>query len=326
MDYRERNKWYITASKLKLFLDSPLLYKAIYIDEVDTSNIKDVPALEIWAMVDKYILTPDEFKKEYAFQVWWLKDELINYCNEKWIQLTGKEKVDDLKTLIYWDKKVLTQSQEDVVLWIASELTSQPLFDWKWNYECQKELYGEWNWIKIKWTLDRFAYTDWVAFIRDLKTTSQMYYNAYSDNTQFYNDLATRDPFHYKLQMALYVWLVKQNYPDVKHIDVVIDAVWTSDPYFYQWIKMNVNELEDVWELQIIPLLQDLYNLDQWIVQWYMPSVATNRNKLSGNRYYKLWTEDCIQTEWEYIWWPQEVKNDIPKPDETPDDFDWDSI
>jgi hypothetical protein len=52
-----------------------------------------------------------------------------------------------------------------------------------------------------------------------------MYYNNYAGNTQFYADLATRDTFHYKLQMALYVRLVKQNYPDVKKIDVIIDAV-----------------------------------------------------------------------------------------------------
>jgi hypothetical protein len=52
-----------------------------------------------------------------------------------------------------------------------------------------------------------------------------MYYNAYHDNTQFYADLSTRDSYHYKLQMALYVWLVKQNYPDVKDITVIIDAV-----------------------------------------------------------------------------------------------------
>lgn len=329
MDYIERNEWFITASKLKLFLDSPLLYKAIYVDKVDTSMIKQSPALELGDMVDKYVLTPDKFKEEFCFAIWWLKADLVKHCEERWIELTGKEKVEDLKALIYWDKKVLTQAQEDTVLWIVSELSSQPLFEWWWDYyEAQKELTADYNWMKLKGTLDRFHYDKEKkeAIIRDLKTTSQMYYNAYNDNTQFYVDLSTRDPFHYKLQMALYVWLVKQNYPNVKHIDVVIDAVWTSDPYFYQWIKMNVNELEDVWKLQIIPLLQDLYNLDQWIVQWYMPSVATNRNKLSGNRYYKLWTEDCIQTEWEYVWWPQEVKNDIPKPDETPDDFDWDSI
>jgi len=47
MDYREANRGYITPSKLKLFIDSPLLYKAIYVDEVDISMLKKSPALEL---------------------------------------------------------------------------------------------------------------------------------------------------------------------------------------------------------------------------------------------------------------------------------------
>lgn len=326
MDYREKNKWFITASKLKLFLDSPLLYKAIYVDEVDISNLKPVSALEIWSMVDKYVLTPEEFHKEYVFPIWGLKADLIKYCQEHWIELTGNEKVDDLKALIYWDKKILTQAQEDVVIGIASELMTQPLFDWKWDYVAQKELTAEYLWLKIKWTLDRFNWDEAnkKAVIRDLKTTSQMYYNAYNDNTQFFADLSTRDPFHYKLQMAMYVWLVKQNYPDVKDIIVIIDAVWTTDPYFYQWIKMDISELEMVWDTVVVPLLEVLNSLNQKPDQWII-SHEVNRNKLCWNRYYKLGTEDCIQKEFEFIWAKQEVI-DIPKPDETQEEFDRDSL
>ena len=323
MDYRERNKWFITASKLKLFLDSPLLYKAIYVDEVDTSMIKDVAALELWDMVDKYVLTPEIFKQEYVFPVWGLKADLVAYCEKRGIELTGKEKVEDLKAAIYWDKKVLTQAQEDTVLGIASELSSQPLFEWWWDYyEAQKELTADYGRLKLKWTLDRFHYDEEKkeAIIRDLKTTSQMYYNAYNDNTQFFLDLSTRDPFHYKLQMAMYVWLVKQNYPEVENIKVIIDAVWTTDPYFYQWIVFDTKELELIWKTQIVQLLA---NLD-WLEAGLIPQPELNRNKLCGNRYYKLGTEDCIQYTFDYLW-PKIVDN-IPKPDEMPDDFDRDSL
>ena len=324
MDYRERNKWFITASKLKLFLDSPLLYKAIYVDEVDTSMIKDVAALELWDMVDKYVLTPEIFKQEYVFPVWGLKADLVAYCEKRWIELTGKEKVEDLKAAIYWDKKVLTQAQEDTVLGIASELSSQPLFEWWWDYyEAQKELTADYGRLKLKWTLDRFHYDEEKkeAIIRDLKTTSQMYYNAYNDNTQFFSDLSTRDPFHYKLQMAMYVWLVKKNYPEVENIRVIIDAVWTTDPYFYQWIALDVKELELIWETQIVELLA---NID-WLEAGLIPDPDLNRNKLCGNRYYKLGTEDCIQYTFDYLWPKQEVI-EIPKPDETPEDFDRNSL
>lgn len=306
MDYIEANKWYITASKLKLFLDSPLLYKAVYIDEVDLSNVKKSQALEIWSMVDKFLLTPTEFDEMYTFPKASLKADLIAYCEEHWIALTWKEKVEELKALVYWDKKVLTEAQEAVVTWIAEEVMRQPLWDVDTPYEKQKELFWEYDWLKIKWTLDRFVVNWDKATIRDLKTTSSMYYNWYHNNTQFFAELSTRDPYHYKLQMALYVWLVKQNYPDVKHIDVIIDAVWTTDPYFYQAIKMDTNELEDMWDTLLVPLLNSVKMMDLWM----LPVVeVSSRNKLCSNWYYKLWTDDCIQKDYEYIT-PQEPKEE----------------
>jgi len=319
MDYREKNEWFITASKLKLFMDSPLLYKAVYVDCVDLSNIKKSSALEIWSMVDKYLLTPEEFDNEYAFSKASLKADLIAYCEEHWIELTWKEKVEDLKALVYWDKQVLTEAQEAIITWISDEMNRQPLWDWNWDYEKQKELLWEYDWLKIKWTLDRFNRNEAnkKAIIRDLKTTSQMYYNAYHDNTQFYADLSTRDSYHYKLQMALYVWLVKQNYPDVKDITVIIDAVWTTDPYFYQAIKLDTQELEDMRETTIIPLLNSIKLMSSWLLP-----VNENRNKLASNRYYKLWTDDCIQKEFETVW-PKKDIVDVPESDES---FDRNSL
>lgn len=323
MDYRESNKWYITASKLKLFLDSPLLYKAVYIDEVDLSEVKKSQAIEIWSMVDKYLLTPDEFNEEYAFPIWWLKADLVSYCESQWIELSWKEKVEDLKALIYWSKKVLTDAQEAILNWIKTEVERQPLWDSTTKYETQKDLFWEYDWLKIKWTLDRFYIDeDWNVTIRDLKTTSQMYFNNYSNNTQFYADLATRDTYHYKLQMAMYVWLVKQNFDNVKSITVIIDAVGTTDPYFYQAIKFDTKELEDLWETLIVPLLNSIKMMDSGMQMVIEP---ISRNKLCWNRYYKLWTEDCIQKDYETI---PPIKDDMSMiSNEQPEDsFDRDSL
>lgn len=299
MDYRKENRWYITASKLKLFMDSPLLYKAVYIDEVDLTDVKKSAALEIWSMVDKFLLTPSEFEKEYVFPVWSLKAELVSYCEEHWIQLDWKEKVEDLKNLIYWDKKVLTDAQSAIVEWISNEVSRQPLRDKDTKYEAQKDLYWIYKDLKIKWTLDRFYIDeDNNVTIRDLKTTSQMYFNSYAWNTQFYSELSTKDPFHYKLQMAMYVWLVKQNYKDVKSISVIIDAVWTTEPYFYQAIKLDTEELEKLWDDLVVPLLESVSLIEAWME---MVVDTTDRNKLCSNWYYRLWTEDCIQKDYEYI-------------------------
>ena len=325
MDYREKNKWFITASKLKLFLDSPLLYKAVYIDEVDLSEIKKSSAIELWAMIDKYLLTPMEFNDEYCFPVWSLKAELIEHCKSNNIPLEWNEKVDELKAKIYWDKKVLTDAQAEVVRWIADEVLRQPLWDNQTKYESQKELVSKYNWLDIKGTLDRFCYNEeyGVATIRDLKSTSQMYYNNYAGNTQFYADLATRDTFHYKLQMALYVRLVKQNYPDVKKIDVIIDAVWTSDPYFYQAILLDTSELETLWETLVIPLSEAIIKMNEWN---QMLVETSDRNKLCANWYYRLWTEDCIQKDFDRI---PPIKDDMSTLTNTAqpeDSFDRDSL
>ena len=325
MDYREKNKWFITASKLKLFLDSPLLYKAVYIDEVDLSEIKKSSAIELWAMIDKYLLTPMEFNDEYCFPVWSLKAELIEHCKSNNIPLEWNEKVDELKAKIYWDKKVLTDAQAEVVRWIADEVLRQPLWDNQTKYEAQKELVSKYNWLDIKGTLDRFCYNEeyGVATIRDLKSTSQMYYNNYAGNTQFYADLATRDTFHYKLQMALYVRLVKQNYPDVKKIDVIIDAVWTSDPYFYQAILLDTSELETLWETLVIPLLEAIIKMNEWN---QMLVETSDRNKLCANWYYRLWTEDCIQKDFDRIPPIKDDMSTLTNTTQPEDSFDRDSL
>lgn len=303
MDYREKNEGFITASKMKLFLDSPALYKAVYIDKVDTSNLKNIDALSNGTIVDKYLLTPDEFYNEYVFPIeWGLKADLIEHCENNGIKLTGKEKVEDLKQLIYWDKKVLTAAQVAIIEWVEWEVSRQPLFDRQWGYESQKEFRMEMNWLKLRGTLDRFKYDkdNNKIIIRDLKTTSSMYYNTRRENTQFFVELSTTDPWRYKLQLAMYVGLVHNAYPDIPldNYEVIIDAIGTNDPYFYQGIKLKVNELEDIWLYDIPKILDDMILLHN---NKEFNTPTKNRNKLAQNRYYKLWTEDCIQKDFDCV-------------------------
>lgn len=322
-DYREENRGFLTASKMKLFIDSPSLYKAIFVDEVDTSNLKKSTALTIWSMVDKFLLTRDEFENEYMFPIWrWLKDDLLNYCAYAWIQTTWKEKVDELKEMVYWNKTVLTESQTEMLASMKDEVRRQPLWDWnptKEEYKSQVDLFWEMEWVKIKWTLDRFLYEEesWIAVIRDLKTTSSMYYNRMNDTTQFLSELIYNDPYHYKLQMAMYVYLVKQNYPNVKEIHVIIDAIWTSNPYFYQAIKMDTEELELVIETQMRKLVQDIKAFDSWATK----IEATSRAKLSWNQYYRIHSDDCVQKEFDFCWVPSDTKANAVE-----EDFNWDDL
>jgi hypothetical protein len=69
MNYVEKNRGYLTASKFKLFLKSPEAYDKVYNQEVDTSFIKPSKALENGTMIDEFLLSPKLFEKNYAIPV-----------------------------------------------------------------------------------------------------------------------------------------------------------------------------------------------------------------------------------------------------------------
>ena len=100
--YIENNRGFITASKIKAYLDNPQVYKAIYVDEQSTGFLPELQAFKTGLLVDKYLLTPDEFDYKFPLENS-LKADLIEYINLNLpeVQLTGKEKVDDLKQIIY---------------------------------------------------------------------------------------------------------------------------------------------------------------------------------------------------------------------------------
>ena len=108
MSYVEENRGYITASKLKLFMKSKEAYKKVYVDEVDTSFIKESKSLENGTIVDSYILTPEQFKREYAILEGTKKDDLIRQCLEQNIPVEKSDKVEDLKAKLVGNKQVLT--------------------------------------------------------------------------------------------------------------------------------------------------------------------------------------------------------------------------
>ena len=147
----------------------------------------------------------------------------------------------------------------------------------------------EMNGLKLKGTLDRFKYDkeNNKIIIRDLKTTSSMYYNTRWNNTQFFVEISTTDPWRYKLQLAMYLGLVHQAYPDVpfSNYEVIIDAIGTNDPYFYQGIKLKVTELQDIWLFDIPKILDDMILIAE---NKEFSTPTWSRSKLAQNRYYKL--------------------------------------
>lgn len=252
-NYIEKNRGFITASKIKLFLDSPELYKAVYVDEVDTSNIKTPEAIEDGKMIDEYLLSSDLFHQNYFLpQGKMLKADYVAALESAGIEFDPKETVEQLKEKLLGDKTVITPAKADMLVGIRKELKRQPLWAWKpgdKEYLHQVDLTMDYRGEQIKGTLDRLYLDEEnkTAVIRDLKTSGSLWYNTYSHTTQFVKDLTTNDPFHYRLQMAMYVKLIQVNYPEINKIKVIIDAVSTKDPYYYEAIEYDTNELIDYW-------------------------------------------------------------------------------
>ena len=291
--YIENNRGFITASKIKAYLDNPQVYKAIYVDEQSTDFLPEFQAFKTGLLVDKYLLTPDEFDYKFPLENS-LKADLIEYINLNLsVQLTGKEKVEELKQIIYGDSKVLTATEASLLKDIKREIDRQPLWNWLPEgydaYQPQVELVDDATFsIPIKWTLDRLSinYKTKTAIIRDLKTSSSLDYITSLSSTKFKHQMESNDPYHYKLQMAMYVHLVEHTL-GMKVEKVIIDAIGTKEPNFYEAYSFDVDELRGL-RPQIKKVIQDM--IDE---KFDNPEIT--RSSLASNRYYKLKIPLAIQ-------------------------------
>lgn len=292
--YIENNRGFITASKIKAYIDNPQVYKAIYVDEQSTDFLPEFKAFKTGLLVDKYLLTPDEFDYKFPLENS-LKADLIEYIslNLPEVHLTGKEKVEDLKQIIYGDSKVLTATEALLLKDIKREIDRQPLWNWFPEgyepYQPQVELVDDSTFsLPIKWTLDRLAInpTNKTAIIRDLKTSSSLDYIPSLGSTKFKHQMESNDPYHYKLQMAMYVHLVETTL-DLKVEKVIIDAIGTKEPNFYEAYSFDVDELRSL-RPQIKTVIQDM--IDE---KFDNPEIT--RSSLASNRYYKMEIPLAIQ-------------------------------
>ena len=290
MNYVENNRWFITSSKVKLYMQSKEAYKKVYIDEVDTSFIKESPSLTRGSMIDSFILTPDEFNKDYVIPVWWWKKaDLLAECNRQSIPVDKSDKVDDLKAKLYWNRTVVTAWESEMLVWVKRELDRQPLFDMGGKYEAQKEFKVEYKWMMLKGTIDRYGET-----IRDLKTTKDMKYNSYYEMTEFENMLVNNDMYRYWFQLAWYSLLSYIYTKEWK--GGVIDAISPTGNFAYEAYFYPAKVLQQIATSSIIPTLEQLKNDTEKDI--FIDDVE--RNTLVWNRYYPI-LESAIQNDFKII-------------------------
>ena len=183
-EYLDKNRWFITASKLKYFLTFwPEAYYYKFVKElILEENEKDYYL--VWTAFDDLVSYGEEyFFDKYYLDEGLLKDELIKRCEE--LGLNTNWKVEDLRARLYWDKIKLTQLQWDQVFWMYNEIKRQPLVEW-WDpsYKAQVDIECEFEWLKLKGTLDRLSLDK--KIIRDWKTSWQFQSFEYNLETTGY--------------------------------------------------------------------------------------------------------------------------------------------
>lgn len=254
--YVQDNRGYITASKLKYFLEYwPEAYKLKYVDEIPEEDEEEWEKryFVIGQAFDDLVSYGDEyFKENYVIDNWLKKESLQRELEKQWYDTKGKDKK-ELQEMFFSGKTRLTKTEGDMILWMYREAKRQPMADIGGAYEVQKEITAEYCWLPIKWTLDRFDGER--QLIRDRKTTGNVQFLEYNIETKF----------DYVLSMAFYYTLARVKYN--VDCDVILDVLWKKKPYPYFPYRIDKDRLFYSVQNKIKPWLEALiecYNTNQW--------------------------------------------------------------
>lgn len=279
----------MTASKLKLFIRNPQEYKLKYIDEIELET-DDKRCFVLGNAFDTLMSYWKEvFDEKFYIDDWLVVDELKSKLIERWENPSEIKvmKLPELRAMYYndWDKIRLTPAEWRDVVWMYREALRQPILDLWWNYEKQLLIEAEYDWIPIRWTLDRFDQERWI--IRDRKTAWRI------DNFEY--DM--ENTFDYILSMAFYYILAYTKYG--KECDVYLDVLWKQSPYVSIVYNLSKSKLLEKVEETIIPALdfykECLQNNTRPSVNW-ITRQPLSRFDIMKSPYYHL-LDSAIATE-----------------------------
>lgn len=204
MTYLQKNRWFITSSKLKAYLECPNKYKLLYIDEIPQD---ETASMNLWTAAHLLISWGwTEMNKKYRFM-------------EKGEKRTSKANEDE-------DRIMLTWTEWEKIMKLYEEVQRQPLFDFKGKYEHEKEIiFGD-----LKCTIDRLDVKNWI--IRDLKFVAKL--------DRFKEDYFSELWYNYQLQAYFYTYVCNMVYnKDFKFIFDVVTHSWEYCCFEYNecWTK-----------------------------------------------------------------------------------------
>lgn len=290
MSYLSQNKWFMTASKLKCFIKNPAEFKLRYIDEVELESDKRCFVLgnAFDALVSYWEI---DFMGKYYIDDWLVVDELKQKLIELWWDPAEikKMKLPELRWMYYNDdeKIRLTPAEGRDIMGMYREAMRQPILDMWWEYDKQYLIESTYDWLPIRWTLDRCNIEKWI--IRDRKTSWRIDNFAYDmENT-----------FDYVLSMAFYFILA---YAEHKvECDVFLDVLGKQSPYPSIVYKLDKIRLLEKVQDTIIPALdfykECLQKNERPAVHW-VSRQPLSRFDIMKSEYYHLMdcsiTDECI--------------------------------
>lgn len=254
--YAIENSGLITASKIKCFLNNPEEYFLKYVKMIDYDD-ESTKAEIIWTAFDDLICYGiDYFNKKYFIDDGFTVDQLKNLLDAQKKVYLKTDKKENLMFLYYWDvndKIKLTQADWKTIFNMYEEAKRQPLFDFFWNYEFQKEIKVNYKNLTLKTKIDKY----WKNCIRDFKTCANL------DKFIFQ---ATNE-FNYTLSMAFYYMIVSIYDPDTIR-DVILDVFQKSN-WAYCAYKYQIEELNNCITWTIVPTLDKMNEMhEEFIKNW----------------------------------------------------------
>lgn len=292
MNYIEKNRGFITKSKLFLYMQSKEAYWRVYELEQPTDFVKESKALDFWTKVDLLMTDPKQFEEQYFLNTKGnlLKHELQAMCDDRGIPYAKSTTVADLKALLFGNREVIDGVDAEKLVAIQKELARQPLYDYGGDYLCQEEIVAELYGHKIKGTIDRLSVEK--KLIRDLKTSKDIEYLDGKDMIRLQYNLENWDEYGYGMQLAWYYMLCLIRYD--QKFAWVLDCVGTVNPYAYVGYQYDVATLEHIAIKILFPAMQELAEDLKVGESAFLNDSSVSRDSLVWCRYYQM-LEQSIQ-------------------------------
>lgn len=252
LSYIERNRDFVTASKLKTFIKSPEAYYLEYIKEIAIEREDSAAFILGTAFDDALTYWPAEFQKKYFIDEGLTVSDMVAKCYDLGIPVDAKESKTGLMRKLYWaefETKIrLTASNGVALTGMLHEAGRQPLWDLWGEYEKQAKIEALYKGkLKLRGTLDRLSVQK--ALIRDYKTTSSL-----KDFT-----FKLSDKYGYDKSMAFYYMLVKM----IRGVDcdVVLEVVQSSGHFQSEVFQYQKERMEQTLNDTIFPALDLLLEM-----------------------------------------------------------------